>query len=76
MGSTNANQYKDLSIVKRVAKKARMKLPITDCAYRYFKHVMDRGKGEEDFSKLTLEMKDLLSKQEPKKLAGKGNRHV
>ena len=76
MGSTYANQYKDLSMVKRVAKKARIKLPITDCAYRYFKHVMDQGKGEEDFSKIILEMKDLLSKRKPKKVARKENRHV
>jgi 3-hydroxyisobutyrate dehydrogenase len=62
MGGTYANQYKDLSIVRRVGKMAGVKLPITDCTYRYFKHVMDKGESEEDFSKIIQEMKEILFK--------------
>ncbi len=62
MGGTFAIQHKDLSIVRKMAKNAKVKVPITDQAYRYFKWVMDEGKGEEDFSKIILEMKDLLVK--------------
>jgi 3-hydroxyisobutyrate dehydrogenase-like beta-hydroxyacid dehydrogenase len=62
MGGSFANQYKDLSLVKKIGKMAGVKLPITDCAYRYFKYVMDKGESEEDFSKIILEMKEILVK--------------
>ena len=62
MGGSYANQHKDLSLVKRIAREAGMKLPITDCAYRYFKHAMEKRDNEEDFSRIILEMKDIISK--------------
>jgi 3-hydroxyisobutyrate dehydrogenase len=61
MGGTFAIQYKDLSIVKKIGKMAGVKLPITDCTYRYFKYPVDRGESEEDFSKIILKMKNILS---------------
>jgi 3-hydroxyisobutyrate dehydrogenase-like beta-hydroxyacid dehydrogenase len=60
MGSTYANQYKDLSIIRRVGKRAKVKTPITDCAWRMYKHGMENGRGEEDFSKIILDMKEIL----------------
>lgn len=62
MGGSFANQYKDLFLVKKIGKMAGVKLPITNCAYSYFKYVMDKGEGEEDFSKIILEMKEILDK--------------
>lgn len=68
MGGTFATQYKDLSIVKKISKMAGVKLPVTDCAYRYFKYVMDKGESEEDFSKIILKMKGMVSSSYHKKI--------
>ena len=60
MGGSFANQHKDLSLVKKMGQVAGVKLPITNCAYRYFQYSMDQGDREEDFSKILLKMRDLL----------------
>jgi 3-hydroxyisobutyrate dehydrogenase-like beta-hydroxyacid dehydrogenase len=61
-GSTFATVYKDISIVRRLGSRAGLRLPITNCAYNYFKYPVDSGEGEEDYSKMFLKMKELLSK--------------
>jgi len=60
MGSTFAILYKDMSFVKRLEKRARMRLPMTDLAYEYIKHIMDQGRKKEDISKLILRMNGML----------------
>ena len=62
MGGSYANQHKDLSLVRKIAKDAGVKLPITDCAYHYFKRAMSERDSEEDFSKIMTVMKDMLLK--------------
>lgn len=63
MGSTFANVYKDISMVRKIGKMAGVKLPITERTYNYFKYAMEKGDSEEDFSKIILKMRDLLIKQ-------------
>lgn len=60
MGGTFNTVYKDMSIARKLGKAAKVNLPISNCVYRYFKNVVDRGEGEEDYSKIILKMKDLL----------------
>ncbi|MDI7259550.1 MAG: NAD(P)-dependent oxidoreductase [Thermodesulfobacteriota bacterium] len=62
MGATFANAYKDISMVRKIGKMAGVKLPITERTYNYFKYAMEKGDGEEDFSKIILKMRDLLNK--------------
>jgi len=63
IGATFATVYKDISIVKRVGNRARMKLPMNDCTYKYWKYPIDRGEGQEDFTKIVLKMREILSKK-------------
>jgi 3-hydroxyisobutyrate dehydrogenase-like beta-hydroxyacid dehydrogenase len=62
MGSTFSTVYKDISIVRRLGKIAKIKLPINNCIYNYYKYPMDRGESEEDFSRVILKMEDGLTK--------------
>jgi len=62
MGSAFSSVYKDVLIVRRLGKIAKVKLPINNCSYHYYKYAMDRGEGEEDFSRIILKMEDKLTK--------------
>ena len=62
MGSSFSTAYKDISIIRKLGTRARVKLPINDCTFRFYKHVLEAGKGDEDFSKSIREMEDLLNK--------------
>jgi 3-hydroxyisobutyrate dehydrogenase-like beta-hydroxyacid dehydrogenase len=60
MGMSFANQYKDISLAKKMSEVAGVKVPITNCAYRYFRSAMSQGDPEDDFSKILLIMRELL----------------
>ncbi|MFX0195811.1 MAG: NAD(P)-dependent oxidoreductase [Candidatus Hodarchaeota archaeon] len=62
MGATFSIVYKDISIVRRLGNRAGLRLPINNCTYYYWKYAVDKGEGEEDWSKIILKMKDLLSR--------------
>jgi 3-hydroxyisobutyrate dehydrogenase-like beta-hydroxyacid dehydrogenase len=62
MGSTFFTAHKDISIIRKLAKRGRVKLPVNECTFRFYKHVIDAGKGQEDFSKTIMEMEPLLNK--------------
>ncbi len=62
MGGTFNTVYKDTSIARRLTKAAKVNLPIINCVYKYLKHPVERGEGEEDYSKIILKMKDLFIK--------------
>ena len=59
-GSTFGTVYKDISMVRKLGRRAGLRLPISKCVYDYFRHAVDRGDREEDWSKILLKMKDLL----------------
>lgn len=61
MGSAFSTVYKDVSLVRRLGKIAKVKLPINNCSYHYYKYAMDRGESEEDFSRIILKMEDKLT---------------
>jgi 3-hydroxyisobutyrate dehydrogenase-like beta-hydroxyacid dehydrogenase len=62
MGSSFSTAYKDISIIRKLGTRARAKLPINDCTFRFYKHVLEAGKADEDFSKSIIEMEDFLNK--------------
>ncbi len=60
IGATFSTAYKDISIVRKLGKRAGVKLLINNCTYHYYKYALDKGGGEEDFSRILLKMEDLL----------------
>lgn len=63
MGGTFFTTYKDISIVRKLGNKAGLRLPINDATYRYWKYPVDKGEGEEDWSRIISKMKDILLKK-------------
>ena len=59
-GSTFGTVYKDISMVRKLGRRAGLRLPISTCVYNYFRYAVDRGDREGDWSKMFLKMKDLL----------------
>jgi 3-hydroxyisobutyrate dehydrogenase-like beta-hydroxyacid dehydrogenase len=45
---------KDMALVRALGRRAKFRLPINDCTYRYWKHAVDAGMGREDWSKIVL----------------------
>lgn len=60
MGGTFNTVYKDTSIARKIVKAAEVNLPIINCVYKYLKYPIEKGEGEEDYSKIILKMKELL----------------
>jgi 3-hydroxyisobutyrate dehydrogenase len=52
----------DMALVRTLGRRVRFRLPINDCTYRYWKHAVDAGMGQEDWSKIVLLLKDYLAK--------------
>ena len=53
---------KDMALVRRLGRRATVRLPINACTYRYWKMAVDAGMGQEDWSKIVLLLKDYLAK--------------
>lgn len=53
---------KDMSLVGKLGRRAKFRLPINACTYRYWKQAVDAGMGQEDWSKIVLLLKDSLAK--------------
>jgi 3-hydroxyisobutyrate dehydrogenase-like beta-hydroxyacid dehydrogenase len=53
---------KDMALVQRLGRRARFRLPISGCVYRYWAHAVETGLGREDWSKIGLLLKDYLSR--------------
>jgi 3-hydroxyisobutyrate dehydrogenase-like beta-hydroxyacid dehydrogenase len=60
MGASFNTVFKDISIVKKIAKRVGINLPINNCTYKYWKYMVDHGMGEEDWSKIYLKMREIL----------------
>jgi 3-hydroxyisobutyrate dehydrogenase-like beta-hydroxyacid dehydrogenase len=53
---------KDMALVGKLGRRAGFRLPINACTYRYWKHAVDAGMGQEDWSKIVLLLRDFLTK--------------
>jgi 3-hydroxyisobutyrate dehydrogenase len=53
---------KDMALVRALGRRAKFRLPINDCTYRYWKHAVDAGMGREDWSRIVLLLKAYLAK--------------
>jgi len=53
---------KDMSLVRKLGQRAKFRLPINACTYQYWKHAVDAGMGQEDWSKIVLLLGDHLAK--------------
>jgi 3-hydroxyisobutyrate dehydrogenase-like beta-hydroxyacid dehydrogenase len=51
---------KDMSLVQKLGRRAKFRLPINTCTYQYWKRAVDTGMGQEDWSKIVLLLKDYL----------------
>jgi len=61
-GATFNIVCKDMALVRALGRRAKFRLPINDCTYRYWKHAVDTGMGREDWSKIVLLLKAYLAK--------------
>ncbi len=53
---------KDMALVRKLGRRAKCRLPINACTYRYWKQAVDKGMGREDWSRIALLLKDFLTK--------------
>ncbi len=53
---------KDMALVRALGRRAKFRLPINECTYRYWKHAVDAGMGREDWSKIVLLLQAHLAK--------------
>lgn len=53
---------KDMSLVRKLGRRAKFRLPINACTYLYWKHAVDAGMGQEDWSKIVLLLGEHLAK--------------
>jgi 3-hydroxyisobutyrate dehydrogenase-like beta-hydroxyacid dehydrogenase len=53
---------KDMALVRALGRRAKFRLPINACTYRYWKHAVDAGMGREDWSKIVLLLQAHLAK--------------
>jgi 3-hydroxyisobutyrate dehydrogenase-like beta-hydroxyacid dehydrogenase len=61
-GATFNIVCKDMSLVRKLGRRAKFRLPINDCTYRYWKRAVDTGMGQEDWSRILLLLKNYLAK--------------
>lgn len=61
-GATFNIVCKDMSLVRILGRRAKFRLPINECTYRYWKRAVDMGMGQEDWSRIGLLLKDYLAK--------------
>ncbi|MBP1778936.1 MAG: hypothetical protein H6Q86_4947 [candidate division NC10 bacterium] len=61
-GATFDIVCKDMSLVRKLGRRAKFRLPINDCTYRYWKRAVDMGMGREDWSRIILLLRDCLAK--------------
>ena len=52
---------KDMALVRALGRRAKFRLPINACTYRYWKHAVDAGMGREDWSKIVLLLQAYLA---------------
>lgn len=53
---------KDMALVRALGRRAKFRLPINACTYRYWKHAVDAGMGREDWSKIVLLLQAYLAR--------------
>jgi 3-hydroxyisobutyrate dehydrogenase-like beta-hydroxyacid dehydrogenase len=61
-GATFDIVKKDMSLVRRLGRRAKFRLPINACTYQYWTHAVNTGMGREDWSKIVLLLKNYLSR--------------
>ena len=52
---------KDMALVRALGRRAKFRLPINACTYRYWKHAVDAGMGREDWSRIVLLLQAYLA---------------
>jgi 3-hydroxyisobutyrate dehydrogenase len=61
-GATFDIVRKDMSLIRQLGRRAKFRLPINACTYRYWTHAVNTGMGREDWSKIVLLLQKYLAK--------------
>jgi 3-hydroxyisobutyrate dehydrogenase-like beta-hydroxyacid dehydrogenase len=62
MGATFDIVYKDMSLVRKLAKRAKIRAPINGCTYRYWRRAVQTGRGREDWAAAMEVMREMLAR--------------
>lgn len=61
MGATFDIVHKDMSLVQKLASRAKVRAPINRCTYRYWGEAVRRGQGREDWAAAVEVMREMLA---------------